>query len=96
MSKPVCATIELTNERGLHARASHKFVECAAQYDAEIKVTSHNSVCAETVLADSVMELLLLGSAFGESITISGSGPEAKDAVEALIKLVTSRFGESK
>lgn len=66
------------------------------QFDADIEVTSHNDVCAETVVADSVMELLLLGSAFGEDITISAKGPEAQKALDALVELVSSRFGEER
>lgn len=64
------------------------------QFDAEVLVRSHNDVCAETVLADSVMELLLLGSACGEDITISATGNQAVEAVEALVALVENRFGE--
>ena len=89
------ATVTLVNERGLHARASHKFMECVLSFDAEVLVRSHNDVCAETVVADSVMELLLLGSACGEDITISATGQEAQPAVSALVELVESRFGES-
>lgn len=94
MSQAETATIRLVNKRGLHARASHKFMECVAQFDAEVLVRSHNDVCAETVLADSVMELLLLGSACGEDITISATGNQAVEAVQALITLVANRFGE--
>lgn len=94
MSNSACATVQLTNKRGLHARASHKFVARALEFDAEVLVRSHNDVCAETVVADSVMELLLLGSAFGEDITISAEGPEAQKAVGALVMLVKDRFGE--
>lgn len=64
------------------------------RYDAEIRVRSHNDVCAETVEADSVMELLLLGSACGEDITVTATGPQAAVAVEALGKLVRNGFGE--
>lgn len=95
MTDVISETVRLTNKRGLHARASHKFVEKAMVFDAEIEVRSHNEVCAETVVADSVMELLLLGSACGEDITISATGPEAEAAVEALTKLVKERFGEA-
>lgn len=95
MSALICEKVKLVNERGLHARASNKFMACAMQYDAEVQVTSHNDVCAETVIADSVMELLLLGSAYGEDITISAKGAQAKEAVEALVALVKSRFGEA-
>lgn len=91
---PLSVKVPLINKRGLHARASHKFVEQALRFDAHIEVTSHNSVCAESVVADSVMELLLLGSAFGEDITISACGPDASAAIEALVGLVEDRFGE--
>lgn len=94
MSESACETVKLTNKRGLHARASHKFVACAMDFDATVLVRSHNTVCAETVMADSVMELLLLGSAYGEDITISAEGEEAAAAVTALVKLVNARFGE--
>ncbi len=94
MNETVTKTIRLVNKRGLHARASNKFMTCVEQFDAEVLVRSHNDVCAETVVADSVMELLLLGSAFGEDITISATGHEASEAIEALSALVANRFGE--
>lgn len=95
MSETAAATVTLVNKRGLHARASNKFMECVMRFNAEILVRSHNDVCAETVVADSVMELLLLGSACGEDITISATGEDAQPAVLALVELVQSRFGES-
>jgi len=95
MNTAISERVRLTNKRGLHARASHKFVERALDFDAQVEVRSHNEVCAETVVADSVMELLLLGSAFGEDITISAKGPEAEQAVAALTQLVKDRFGET-
>ena len=64
------------------------------RFDAQVLVRSHNDVCAETVVADSVMELLLLGSACGEDITISATGAQAEDAIQALVELVNDRFGE--
>jgi len=63
-------------------------------YNAQVRVKSHNSVSAESVEADSVMELLLLGSACGEDITVSAEGPEADVVIEALTKLVNNAFGE--
>lgn len=95
MSPTTTATVKLVNKRGLHARASNKFMECVMRFEAEVLVRSHNDVCAETVVADSVMELLLLGSACGEEITISATGPESESAVAALVELVKGRFGES-
>ena len=94
MSETATATVTLVNQRGLHARASNKFMECVSQFEAEVLVRSHNDVCAETVVADSVMELLLLGSACGENITISATGEQASEAVKALVSLVEDRFGE--
>lgn len=69
-------------------------MECVMKFDAQVLVRSHNDVCAETVVADSVMELLLLGSACGEEITISATGIQASDAIQALTELVANRFGE--
>ena len=94
MSETVTTTIRLVNKRGLHARASNKFMTCVEQFDAQVLVRSHNDVCAETVVADSVMELLLLGSAYGEEISISATGNQAAEVIEALTALVESRFGE--
>lgn len=88
------ATVRLKNMRGLHARASAKFVKCAQQFDAYVEVTSLNDVGSETVVADSIMELLMLGSACGEEIVIATSGPEAEAASKALIELIEGSFGE--
>ena len=63
-------------------------------YNAKVRVRSHNAVTMESVDADSVMELLLLGAACGEDITVSAEGPEAEVVVEALTKLVKNAFGE--
>lgn len=88
--------LTLTNMRGLHARASAKFVSCAGAFLSKVEVTSHNSVGAETVIADSVMELLMLGSSVGEDITIRVTGPDgdAQAALAVLETLVKNNFGE--
>ncbi|MEP6343183.1 MAG: HPr family phosphocarrier protein [Maricaulaceae bacterium] len=88
----------LTNIRGLHARASAKFVTCAGAFLSHIEVTSHNTVGAETVVADSVMELLMLGSCVGEDITITATGPvaDAEAALAVLETLLKTNFGELK
>ncbi len=90
--KTVCVT--LTNKRGFHARAAAKFASLAQGFDAKIEVTSINDVCRETVVGDSIMELLLLGSACGEDIRIQAQGVEADAALTALTVLVESKFGE--
>ena len=86
--------VTLRNKRGLHARASNKFAALAQSFNAAVKVTSHNNVCCETVVGDSIMELLLLGSACGEDISITAIGDDAQDAVNALAAMVERRFGE--
>ena len=88
------ARLTLVNKRGLHARASNKFMQCVMRYNAKVLVRSHNDVCAEQVEADSVMELLLLGAACGEDISVDAEGLEAEDVVMALTKLVNSGFLE--
>jgi len=89
------AQIRLVNKRGLHARASAKFIKCVEGFDAVVQVTSLNDVCEETVMADSIMELLMLGSACGEEIIIRTRGPEAKASLAALTALVERAFGET-
>lgn len=86
--------MRLVNKRGLHARASAKFVACAEEFEAEVSVSSHRDIGAETVIADSIMELLMLGAACGEDITITAKGPDAALAVQALEALVADHFGE--
>lgn len=93
-STTVSRRVTLVNKRGLHARASAKFVQCVERFNVSVEVTSHNDVCMETVEADSIMELLMLGSACGEDITITAKGPEAQQAADALEHLVKDHFGE--
>jgi len=90
----VLATVRLINKRGLHARASAKFIKCVERFDACVEVTSLNEIGSETVIADSIMELLMLGSACGEEIVIKTSGKDAVAASEALVDLVQGSFGE--
>ena len=90
----ITTTLTLRNARGLHARASNAFMETVSRFDARVWVRSHNDVCADSVEADSVMELLLLGAACGEQITVTAQGEEAKSALDAITALVDDRFGE--
>jgi phosphocarrier protein HPr len=80
----------IVNRKGLHARATAKFVQCVDRFDAEIRVTR----CGETVGGDSIMGILTLGAAMGSTITVSASGTEAEAALDAIEALVASRFGE--
>lgn len=94
MVKTAQASVRLTNKRGLHARASAKFVQCVEAYDAEVEVTSHNNMCAETVFADSIMELLMLGAGYGEDLSLRAQGVQAEEVIEALKQLIDNNFGE--
>ncbi|HEV2627086.1 MAG TPA: HPr family phosphocarrier protein [Pseudolabrys sp.] len=82
--------VQIVNKKGLHARASAKFVQTAEQFDATISVTRHN----ETVGGTSIMGLMMLAAGPGSSIRIACSGKDAAAAIEALSSLVASRFGE--
>ncbi|GMG84817.1 HPr family phosphocarrier protein [Paralimibaculum aggregatum] len=82
--------LEIVNERGLHARASAKFVETVERFDAEADVTRDG----QTVLGDSIMGLLMLAAGPGSSIEVATRGPEAEALMDALAALVASRFGE--
>ena len=87
---PVVREVEIVNKKGLHARASAKFVQMAEQFDAQITVNRGQ----ETVGGTSIMGLMMLAAGPGIHITISASGPDAAEAVDALSALVASRFGE--
>jgi len=82
--------VEICNKRGLHARASAKFVKLAGTFSASITVTKDD----QTVNGTSIMGLLALGAARGCSITIAAKGAEADKAMAALADLVQSKFGE--
>lgn len=82
--------LRIVNEKGLHARASAKFVECVEGYDAQAEVTKDGM----TVSGDSIMGLLMLGAARGTSIDVSTSGAQAHELADALELLVANRFGE--
>ena len=86
------ASVEITNERGLHARASAKFVKLAATFDAEVTVSKEGA----TVDARSIMGLMMLAAGPGSQIVIHAEGAEADAAVEALSELVANRFEEDR
>ena len=86
----VSRTVAVTNKRGLHARASAKFVTLAASLPAQIEVEKDGS----KVCGTSIMGLMMLGAAKGDSIVISAAGDGAEAAVDALAELVEARFGE--
>ena len=83
-------TIEITNRRGLHARASAKFVNVASGLTAKIEVEKDGN----RVVGTSIMGLMMLGAAMGDSITIHCEGDGADEAMTELAALVEGRFGE--
>ncbi|HEY1448334.1 MAG TPA: HPr family phosphocarrier protein [Caulobacteraceae bacterium] len=86
------AQVEIVNERGLHARASARFVKLAGVFDAEVRVTKDD----QTVDAQSIMGLMMLAAGPGSTIEITAQGRQAKDAVKALAGLVANRFEEER
>jgi phosphocarrier protein HPr len=82
--------VEIVNSRGLHARASAKFVQTVEKFDAYVTVTRG----AETVGGNSIMGLMMLSAGPGTSITITAWGREAQAVLAALEALVCERFGE--
>ena len=90
MSERAAATLGICNARGLHARASAKFVKLASSFESEIHVTRDGV----TVDARSIMGLLMLGAGIGCSIDVSAEGPDAEEAMEALTDLVARKFDE--
>jgi phosphocarrier protein HPr len=89
-SAPVIRSIEIVNKKGLHARASAKFVQCAEQFEAAITVTRGH----ESVGGTSIMGLMMLTAGPGITITIQATGKDAAAAVDALSALIAARFGE--
>jgi phosphocarrier protein len=86
----ISRTIEITNKRGLHARASAKFVNVASALAAKIEVEKDGN----RVVGTSIMGLMMLGAAMGDSITIHCEGDGCDDAMAELAALVEGRFGE--
>ncbi len=82
--------MNITNQRGLHARASAKFVKCAEGFNADISVSRDG----QTVPGTSIMGLMMLAASIGTQIMVEASGPEADAAMSALEDLVTRKFDE--
>ena len=86
------ASVEIVNERGLHARASAKFVKLASGFDAEVRVSKDG----QSVDARSIMGLMMLAAGPGAFIEIEAEGPQAQEALAALAALVANRFDEER
>ncbi|MGA7490294.1 MAG: HPr family phosphocarrier protein [Xanthobacteraceae bacterium] len=87
---PIIRVLEICNKKGLHARASAKFVQTVEKFDADVKVKRGN----ETVGGTSIMGLMMLAAGPGTTITVEATGPQATEVVEALVALVSGRFTE--
>jgi len=86
----VSRTVTIVNKRGLHARASARFVTLASELPARITVSKDG----QDVVGTSIMGLMMLGAAIGDTITISASGENAEGALARMVQLVEDRFGE--
>ena len=83
-------TVEIINKRGLHARASAKFVKLASEFEAEVMVGRDG----QKVDARSIMGLMMLGAGMGSVLELSAEGAQADAALDALVELVSSKFEE--
>jgi phosphocarrier protein len=84
------ARVIIPNKRGLHARASAKIVEASARFQSEIQVVKDGNA----VNGRSIMGLMMLAASLGSEVTITADGPDADEAMRALLGLVEARFGE--
>ena len=89
-SAPIIRVLEICNKKGLHARASAKFVQTVEKFDCEVKVKRGHEVVGGT----SIMGLMMLAAGPGTTITVEASGPQAVEVVDALAALVSGRFTE--
>jgi phosphocarrier protein len=90
MSSPLVREFEIVNQRGLHARASAKFVQLVGSFQAEIRVEKDGVSVGGT----SIMGLMMLAASPGARIRVTAEGTEAEQAMSALEALICSRFGE--
>ncbi|MCC7346312.1 MAG: HPr family phosphocarrier protein [Variibacter sp.] len=86
----VARELRVVNKKGLHARASAKFVQTVEQFSADVKVTR----CGETVGGTSIMGLMMLSASPGTTIFVEATGADAEAVVAALAALLAARFGE--
>lgn len=89
-SEALKKTLTISNARGLHARASAKFVQCVEGFDADVRVSREGQIVGGT----SIMGLMMLAAAAGCTIDVAVEGPEAAEALQALEVLIADKFGE--
>ena len=82
--------LTICNKKGLHARASARFVQTVEKFEADVRVMR----CGETVGGTSIMGLMMLAAAPGTKITVEATGKEAAEVIAALVELIETRFGE--
>lgn len=82
--------VTIVNTKGLHARASAKFVQCAVKFDARVTVTKDGNA----VSGSSIMGLMMLGAGIGSEVSLAASGRQAEAALDALEALIANKFGE--
>lgn len=90
MSSNSVRILKICNRKGLHARASAKFVQCVENFDVDIRVSKDGHV----VGGNSIMGLMLLAAAQGSEIHVTATGPDADAALTALETLIEQKFGE--
>jgi len=90
LSEPLKATAKITNKRGLHARASAKVVEAAARFQSEITIVKDGN----RVNARSIMGLMMLAASLGSEVGVEVEGPDAHQAMTAMLALIEAKFGE--
>ena len=86
----ISRVLTIINQKGLHARASAKFVQTVEKFDADVRVTRGG----ETVGGTSIMGLMMLAAASGSAISVEATGKQAAEVIDALSELINSRFGE--
>ncbi|MDB5507476.1 MAG: hypothetical protein JWR75_2114 [Devosia sp.] len=89
-SRALAQQLTICNRKGLHARASARFVRTAECFDAEVKVTKDGT----TVNGNSIMGLMMLGAGPGSHVLVQAAGKQAREALEALVELVNNGFDE--
>ena len=86
----IVRVLTICNKKGLHARASARFVQTVEKFDADVRVMR----CGEIVGGTSIMGLMMLAASPGTTITVEATGKEAAEVIAALAALIESRFGE--
>ena len=90
MAERRTAIVVIKNKLGLHARAAAKLVEAAARFRSKVEVKKDS----ERVNARSILGLMMLGARLGSQIEVSAEGPDAREALSAILALIEAKFGE--